>query len=138
MVTERFPLPPPELRSGGDALYDYLYQTAERLNLLLQDLTGVAGESGGAGAMEATLSAREIRSLVQRSLQKLTVQGQQITGGAIQVGPVTLSGAVNAPAAVGDATGVATAALSVSGGANAIDLGGETLADYVNRMVHQT
>lgn len=138
MVTERFPLPPPELRSGGDALYDYLYQTAERLNLLLQDLTGVAGESGGAGAMEATLSAREIRSLVQRSLQKLTVQGQQITGGAIQVGPVTLSGAVNAPAAVGDATGIATAALSVSGGANAIDLGGETLVDYVNRMVHQT
>lgn len=138
MVTERFPLPPPELRSGGDVLYDYLYQTAERLNLLLQDLTGVAGESGGAGAMEATLSAREIRSLVQRSLQKLTVQGQQITGGAIQVGPVTLSGAVNAPAAVGDATGIATAALSVSGGADAIDLGGETLADYVNRMVHQT
>ena len=138
MVTERFPLPPPELRSGGDVLYDYLYQTAERLNLLLQDLTGVAGESGGAGAMEATLSAREIRSLVQRSLQKLTVQGQQITGGAIQVGPVTLSGAVNAPAAVGDATGIATAALSVSGGAGAIDLGGETLADYVNRMVHQT
>lgn len=138
MVTERFPLPPPELRSGGDDLYDYLYQTAERLNLLLQDLTGVAGESGGAGAMEATLSAREIRSLVQRSLQKLTVQGQQITGGAIQVGPVTLTGAVNAPAAVGDATGIATAALSVSGGANAIDLGGETLADYVNRMVHQT
>ena len=138
MVTERFPLPPPELRSGGDDLYDYLYQTAERLNLLLQDLTGVAGESGGAGAMEATLSAREIRSLVQRSLQKLTVQGQQITGGAIQVGPVTLSGAVNAPAAVGDATGIATAALSVSGGADAIDLGGETLAQYVNRMVNQT
>ena len=138
MVTERFPLPPPELRSGGDDLYDYLYQTAERLNLLLQDLTGVAVESGGAGAMEATLSAREIRSLVQRSLQKLTVQGQQITGGAIQVGPVTLSGAVNAPAAVGDATGIATAALSVSGGADAIDLGGETLAQYVERMVNET
>lgn len=137
MVTERFPLPPPELRSGGDDLYDYLYQTAERLNLLLQDMTGTAHDSG-AGALEATLSAREIRALVQRSLQKLTVQGQQITGGAIQVGPVTLSGAVNAPAAVGDATGIATAALSVSGGANAIDLGGETLSDYVNRMVHQT
>ena len=110
MVTERFPLPPPELRSGGDDLYDYLYQTAERLNLLLQDLTGAAGESSGA----------------------------QITGGAIQVGLVSLSGAVNAPATVGDATGMATAALSVSGGAAAIDLGGETLAQYVDRMVHET
>ena len=138
MVTERFPLPPPELRSGGDDLYDYLYQTAERLNLLLQDLTGVAGESGGAGAMEATLSAREIRALVQRSLQKAAFSGAQITGGAIQVGPVSLTGAVNAPATVGSATGMATAALSVSGGAAASDLGGETLAQYVNRMVNQT
>jgi hypothetical protein len=137
MVTERFPLPPPELRSGGDDLYDYLYQTAERLNLLLQDLTGVTGE-GGAGALEATLSAREIRALVQRSLQKAAFSGAQITGGAIQVGPVSLSGAVNAPATVGDATGMATAALSVSGGAAAIDLGGETLAQYVDRMVHET
>ncbi len=75
---------------------------------------------------------------MQLCLKKLRGQGQQITGGAIQVGPVTLSGAVNAPAAVGDATGIATAALSVSGGADAIDLGGETLTDYVNRMVHQT
>lgn len=138
MVTERFPLPPPELRSGGDDLYDYLYQTAERLNLLLQDLTGVAGESGGAGAMEAMLSAREIRSLVQRSLQRAAFSGGQITDGTIRLGPVSLSGALNAPAAVGDATGIATAALSVSGGAEAIDLGGETLAQYVNRMVNQT
>ena len=138
MVTERFPLPPPELRSGGDELYDYLYQTAERLNLLLQDMTGAAGEGGGAGALEATLSAREIRALVQRSLQKAAFSGEQITGGAIQVGPVTLTGAVNAPAAVGDATGMAMAALSVSGGAEAIDLGGETLAQYVERMVNET
>ena len=138
MVTERFPLPPPELRSGGDDLYDYLYQTAERLNLLLQDLTGVAGESGGAGAMEATLSAREIRALVQRSLQKATFSGAQITGGAIRIGQVSLTGAVNAPVTVGDGTGMATAALSVSGGPDAIDLGGETLAQYVDRMVHET
>lgn len=138
MVTERFPLPPPELRSGGDDLYDYLYQTAERLNLLLQDLTGVVGESGGAGALEATLSAREIRALVQRSLQKAAFSGEQIAGGAIRIGQVSLTGAVNAPVTVGDDTGMATAALSVSGGPDAIDLGGETLAQYVNRMVNQT
>lgn len=138
MVTEQFPLPPPELRGEGDALYDYLYQTAERLNLLLQDLTGVADSGSGDGAREATLSAREIRALVQRSLARLTVAGEQITGGAIQVGQVSLTGAVTAPATVGNAAGLATAALSVSGGADAIDLGGETLGQYVNRMVNQT
>lgn len=137
MVTERFPLPPPELRSGGDDLYDYLYQTAERLNLLLQDMTGTADDSG-AGALEATLSAREIRALVQRSLQKAAFSGEQIAGGAIRIGQVSLTGAVNAPVTVGDGTGMATAALSVSGGPDAIDLGGETLAQYVNRMVNQT
>lgn len=137
MVTERFPLPPPELRSGGDDLYDYLYQTAERLNLLLQDMTGTADNSG-AGALEATLSAREIRALVQRSLQKAAFSGEQIAGGAIRIGQVSLTGAVNAPVTVGDGTGMATAALSVSGGPDAIDLGGETLAQYVNRMVNQT
>ena len=137
MVTERFPLPPPELRSGGDDLYDYLYQTAERLNLLLQDMTGTAGDSG-AGALEATLSAREIRALVQRSLQKAAFSGEQIAGGAIRIGQVSLTGAVNAPVTVGDGTGMATAALSVTGGPDAIDLGGETLAQYVNRMVNQT
>ncbi len=137
MVTERFPLPPPELRSGGDDLYDYLYQTAERLNLLLQDMTGTAHDSG-AGALEATLSAREIRALVQRSLQKAAFSGEQIAGGAIRIGQVSLTGAVNAPVTVGDGTGMATAALSVSGGPDAIDLGGETLAQYVNRMVNQT
>ena len=137
MVTERFPLPPPELRSGGDDLYDYLYQTAERLNLLLQDMTGTAGDSG-AGALEATLSAREIRALVQRSLQKAAFSGEQIAGGAIRIGQVSLTGAVSAPVTVGDGTGMATAALSVSGGPDAIDLGGETLAQYVNRMVNQT
>ena len=137
MVTERFPLPPPELRSGGDDLYDYLYQTAERLNLLLQDMTGTAGDSG-AGALEATLSAREIRALVQRSLQKAAFSGEQIAGGAIRIGQVSLTGAVNAPVTVGDGTGMATAALSVTGGPGAIDLGGETLAQYVNRMVNQT
>ena len=137
MVTERFPLPPPELRSGGDDLYDYLYQTAERLNLLLQDMTGTA-DDGGAGALEATLSAREIRALVQRSLQKAAFSGEQIAGGAIRIGQVSLTGAVNAPVTVGDGTGMATAALSVTGGPDAIDLGGETLAQYVNRMVNQT
>ncbi|MBQ7465662.1 MAG: hypothetical protein IJS55_03985 [Oscillospiraceae bacterium] len=137
MVTERFPLPPPELRSGGDDLYDYLYQTAERLNLLLQDMTGTADDSG-AGALEATLSAREIRALVQRSLQKAAFSGEQIAGGAIRIGQVSLTGAVNAPVTVGDGTGMATAALSVTGGPSAIDLGGETLAQYVNRMVNQT
>ncbi|MBQ3724688.1 MAG: hypothetical protein II904_04125 [Oscillospiraceae bacterium] len=137
MVTERFPLPPPELRSGGDDLYDYLYQTAERLNLLLQDMTGTADDSG-AGALEATLSAREIRALVQRSLQKAAFSGEQIAGGAIRIGQVSLTGAVNAPVTVGDGTGMATAALSVTGGPGAIDLGGETLAQYVNRMVNQT
>ncbi len=137
MVTERFPLPPPELRSGGDDLYDYLYQTAERLNLLLQDMTGTAHDSG-AGALEATLSAREIRALVQRSLQKAAFSGEQIAGGAIRIGQVSLTGAVNAPVTVGDGTGMATAALSVTGGPGAIDLGGETLAQYVNRMVNQT
>lgn len=137
MVTERFPLPPPELRSGGDDLYDYLYQTAERLNLLLQDMTGTSYDSG-AGALEATLSAREIRALVQRSLQKAAFSGEQIAGGAIRIGQVSLTGAVNAPVTVGDGTGMATAALSVTGGPGAIDLGGETLAQYVNRMVNQT
>ena len=137
MVTERFPLPPPELRSGGDDLYDYLYQTAERLNLLLQDMTGTADDSG-AGALEATLSAREIRALVQRSLQKAAFSGEQIAGGAIRIGQVSLTGAVNTPVTVGDGTGMATAALSVTGGPGAIDLGGETLAQYVNRMVNQT
>lgn len=137
MVTERFPLPPPELRSGGDDLYDYLYQTAERLNLLLQDMTGTADDSG-AGALEATLSAREIRALVQRSMQKAAFSGEQIAGGAIRIGQVSLAGAVNAPVTVGDGTGMATAALSVTGGPGAIDLGGETLAQYVNRMVNQT
>ena len=137
MVTERFPLPPPELRSGGDDLYDYLYQTAERLNLLLQDMTGTADDSG-AGALEATLSAREIRALVQRSMQKAAFSGEQIAGGAIRIGQVSLTGAVNAPVTVGDGTGMATAALSVTGGPGAIDLGGETLAQYVNRMVNQT
>ena len=137
MVTERFPLPPPELRSGGDDLYDYLYQTAERLNLLLQDMTGTTDDSG-AGALEATLSAREIRALVQRSLQKAAFSGEQIAGGAIRIGQVSLTGAVNAPVTVGDGTGMATAALSVTGGPDAIDLGGETLAQYVNRMVNQT
>ena len=137
MVTERFPLPPPELRSGGDDLYDYLYQTAERLNLLLQDMTGTADDSG-AGVLEATLSAREIRALVQRSLQKAAFSGEQIAGGAIRIGQVSLTGAVNAPVTVGDGTGMATAALSVTGGPGAIDLGGETLAQYVNRMVNQT
>ena len=122
MVTERFPLPPPELRSGGDDLYDYLYQTVERLNLLLQDMTGTADDSG-AGALEATLSAREIRALVQRSLQKAAFSGEQIAGGAIRIGQVSLTGAVNAPVTVGDGTGMATAALSVSGGPGAIDLG---------------
>lgn len=137
MVTERFPLPPPELRSGGDDLYDYLYQTAERLNLLLQDMTGTTDDSG-VGALEATLSAREIRALVQRSLQKAAFSGEQIAGGAIRIGQVSLTGAVNAPVTVGDGTGMATAALSVTGGPGAIDLGGETLAQYVNRMVNQT
>lgn len=132
-MTERFPLPPPQLE-GNAALYDYLYQLTERLNLMAEE-----GDSDTlpAAASEAPLSARQTRALVQRTVAGLTAE--DIHGGDLSCGSVTASDAVTAASftasgAVTAASGSFTGTVAL-GGETALTLGGETLAAYVQRCI---
>lgn len=129
MISERFPLPPPEL-AGNGALYDYLYNLAERWNLLMDDLP--ESRDTAPAAAESPLSARQTRALVQRTVEGLTAA--DIHGGALSCDSATVTGTLTAGGntAVGGALTVTGASTLGTTGASSLTVTGASTLGTVS------